>query len=89
MFWGSNIVKRLFFGAVQTPRFFDFFAKNTLLDWWSWIFVWMFGFGDPKLGLVGNQSVVRNLGFWIWCICVDPKRKNVVGKKEPTPTQSR
>ena len=46
--------------GVQTPRFFDFFAKNTLLDWWSWFFVWMFGFGDPNLGVAGNQGVVRN-----------------------------
>lgn len=46
--------------GVQTPRFFDFFAKNTLLDWWSWFFVWMIGFGDPMLGMAGNQGVVRN-----------------------------
>ena len=87
MFWESNIVKRPFFGAVQTPHFFDILAKSTMFGRWSWFFVWMFRFGDPNLGVAGNQGVVRNEGDWDWCRCVDQEGKNVVGKKEPTQTQ--
>jgi hypothetical protein len=35
-------------------------AKNTMFGRWSWFFVWMFRFGDPNLGVAGNQGVVRN-----------------------------
>jgi hypothetical protein len=60
MFWKSNIVKRLFLEGVQTPRFFNILAKNAMFGRWSWFFVWMIGFGDPNLGVAGNQGVVRN-----------------------------
>jgi hypothetical protein len=56
--------KEPFLEAVQTPHFFDIFAKNLMFGRWSWFFVWMFGFGDPNLGVAGNQGVVRNWGIW-------------------------
>jgi len=52
--------KEPFLEAVQTPHFFDIFAKNPMFGRWTWFFVWMFGFGDPNLGVAGNQGVVRN-----------------------------
>jgi len=56
----SKVVKRPFFVGVQTPRFFNILAKNAMFGRWSWFFVWMFRFGGPNLGVVGNQGVVEN-----------------------------
>ena len=55
---------------------------------WSWFFVWMFGFGDPNLGVAGNQGVVRNWWVWIWCRVYSQKWRVYTEKKKSTPPQT-